>query len=239
MPSTVYPLFRLLTGQSARLILPATSAAALRRVRRLMALGGGWAPLARGVRSQRAVAGGVPAEWMAPAGVASPAVLLYLHGGGWTLGLDPAHRILISHIARAAGLRTLSLDYRLAPEHPFPAALDDCLAAYAWLQAQGYPGDRIVLAGDSAGANLALALAHALSLRRQPLPAAVACLSGVFDLEFTGESFRTNADALLNPDYALAMVGHYAHGRNLRDPLISPLWGDLSGFPPLSAIPNS
>lgn len=170
---------------------------------------------------------------MAPAGVASGAVLLYLHGGGFTLGLDSAHRILISHIARAAGLRTLSLDYRLAPEHPYPAALEDCLAAYAWLQTQGYPAARIVLAGDSAGANLALALVHALSMRRRPLPGAIACLSGMFDLEGTGASFRTLADAQLNPNFALAMVGHYAPGRDLRDPLLSPLWGDLSGFPPL------
>jgi monoterpene epsilon-lactone hydrolase len=233
MPSAAYPVFRLLTRLAARLILPAASAADLRRLRRWMALGRGWAPLARGVRARPVAAGGVPAEWLTPAQARPGAALLYLHGGGWTLGQDSAHRMLISHLARAAGLPVLALDYRLAPEHPFPAALDDCQQAFAWLHAQGYPPNHIGLAGDSAGANLALALALQLQASGQPLPGAIASLSGMFDLEGTGASFHTARDVMLTPAFALAMAAHYAAGRDRRDPLLSPLWSDLAGFPPL------
>lgn len=233
MPSLVYPVFRLLTTLSAKIMMPATSAAGLRRLREQMTSGGDWIPLARGVTSQPNREGGITGEWVTPKGANPSAVLLYLHGGGWALGLDTVHRSMISHLARAAGLRTLSLDYRLAPEHPFPAALDDCLAAFAWLQTQGVPANRIVVAGDSAGANLALALVHARRQRGLPLPAAVASLSGAFDLTCSGDSFHAIADVQLSQGFVRAVVGHYAPGLDLRDPLLSPLWGDLEGFPPL------
>lgn len=231
-PSAAYPFFHLLTRLTARMVLPARSAASLRRLRRMMSLGG-WAPLARGVRTRAMEASEPPGVWLRPSEALDGAALLFLHGGGWTLGLDTAHRMLASHLARAAGLRTLALDYRLAPEHPFPAALEDCLRAFEWLQAQGCPADRIVLAGDSAGANLALAMGHALKQRVQAQPAGMALLSGMFDLEGAGDTFHTARDAMLTADFALAMADHYAAGHDRRDPLLSPLWGGLDGFPPL------
>jgi acetyl esterase/lipase len=230
--SAQYPIFLVLTRLAARMVLPARSTRAVRRLRRMMSLGR-WSPLARGVRPRAAGTGEPPGVWMTPAEAPDGAALLFLHGGGWTLGLDTAHRMLASHLARAAGLRTLALDYRLAPEHPFPAALEDCLGAFGWLQTQGCPADRIVLAGDSAGANLALAMGHALKQQGKAQPAGMALLSGMFDLEGGGETFHTARDAMLTAGFALAMAGHYAAGHDRRDPLLSPLWGDLGGFPPL------
>ncbi len=215
------------------MILPATSALSLRRVRRLIGQGRGRVPLAKGVRAEATLAGGVPAEWLTPAGAAPGTALLFLHGGGWTLGLDSAHRMLSAQLAQAAGLRTLSLEYRLAPEHPFPAALLDCQAAFGWLQTEGYPANRIAVSGDSAGANLAVALALALKQRGLALPGAIAGLSGAYDLEGAGATFHTMPDAMLNPGYMLAMAAHYAAGHDRHDPLLSPLWGDLAGLPPL------
>jgi len=230
--SAEYPFFLLLTRLAARMVLPARSAASLRRLRRMMSLGR-WAPLASGVRARATAAGEPPGVWMTPARALDGAALLFLHGGGWTLGLDTAHRMLASHLAWAASLRTVALDYRLAPEHPFPAALEDCLGAFEWLQAQGYAASRIVLAGDSAGANLALAMGHALKSKDKAQPAGMALLSGMFDLGGGGESFHTARDAMLTPGFALAMAEHYAAGHDRKDPLLSPLWGDLGGFPPL------
>ncbi len=196
--------------------------------------------LSRGIQLTAATAAGVPVEWLAPVGAgAAPVgagaapVVLYLHGGGWVLGWYNSHRWLLGQIGLAAGCRALAVDYRLAPEHPFPAALNDCLGVYRWLVQQGTAPRQIVIAGDSAGGNLTLTTLLALRDAGDPLPAAGVCISPMTDLEGTGETFNRTTDPLLSAKFALDMARHYAGGQDARQPLISPVWGDLRGLPPL------
>ena len=178
-------------------------------------------------------ADGISAEWIIPPQVSSRSVILYLHGGGWTAGWYNSHRWLVAHIGQAAKSRALAVDYRLAPEEPFPAALEDCLAVYRWLLKDGTPPEQIVMAGDSAGGNLVLTTLMALRDAGDPLPAAAVCISPMTDLAGTGESFSGNKDALLTAKFALLMARHYYGNQDSRLPLISPHNGNLTGLPPL------
>ena len=180
-------------------------------------------------------AGGVPAEWVVAPEADDDRVVLYLHGGGYQLGSLDTHRVLVSRISAEARARVLNVDYRLAPEHPFPAALDDAVAAYRWLLAQGVGPERVAIAGDSAGGGLTLATLLALRDAGDPLPAAAVPLSPWTDLEFTGESVRTRADAdrMIDGGDLKSTVDLYAGGRDLRDPYVSPLHGEYAGLPPL------
>jgi epsilon-lactone hydrolase len=119
--------------------------------------------------------------------------MLYLHGGGYVMGSMRTHRIMLSHISRAAGIKVLGLGYRLAPENPFPAPVEDTLTAYRWLLANGYEAQKIVLGGDSAGGGLVVAALVALRYLGEPMPAAGVCISPWVDMEATGQSFTTNA----------------------------------------------
>jgi acetyl esterase/lipase len=180
-------------------------------------------------------AGGVPGEWLIPKGAPEDRVLLYLHGGAWVMGSPRTHRALVADLARRAGLRALSLDYRLAPEHPYPAALDDAVAGYERLLANGIEPGRIVVAGDSAGGNLALALLLRLRDAGTPLPAAAALLSPVTDLELGGASHATRK--ALDPFFARAdlrpFIVSYVGVHDPGEPYLSPLGADLRGLPPL------
>jgi monoterpene epsilon-lactone hydrolase len=228
-PSVRSHVFRLLTrALSARM----DRVSSLAELRALMA-GTPKQPLPRGVTTRAAMADGVPVEWIEPAEVASQAVFLYLHGGGWILGWYPSHRNLVAHTCEAAACRAVAVDYRLAPEHPFPAALEDCVTAYRWLVANGTSPQRIVIAGDSAGGNLALATLMSLRDAGDPLPAAAVCLSPMTDLAGTGESFSRGRDALLTVESAMSMAKAYGGDQDPRSPLISPNYGNLAGLPPL------
>jgi monoterpene epsilon-lactone hydrolase len=179
------------------------------------------------------VTDGVPGEWLIPPDASARSIILDLHGGGWTLGWSKIHRRMVAHLGRAAASRALVVDYRLAPEHPYPAALDDCLTAYRWLLRDGAEPRDIAIAGDSAGGNLTLATLLSLRDAAEPLPAAAVCPSPMTDLLGTGESFRTNKDPVLTAEFALMMARHYAGARDPRSPLLSPYYGDLHGLPPL------
>ncbi len=197
----------------------------------------GWAMLTgdpEGVGFVPADAGGVPAEWAVPEGVGPERVLLYLHGGGYSVGSIASHRKLVGHLAKAAGVRGLSLGYRLAPEHPFPAGLEDAIGAYRWLLDEGHGPGHIGIGGDSAGGGLALATALALGDRGLPAPAGLVLLSPWTDLAMTGESLRTNAerDLLLHIGDEEPDGAGYTTKDRLTDPLVSPLYGDFSGFVP-------
>src|SRR5688572_15863435 len=148
-----------------------------------------------GVTGTPVTAGGVPAEWIDPPGGVTDRVVLYLHGGGYVAGSIDSHRNLTGHLARAMGCRVLALHYRLAPEHPFPAAVDDALAAYQWLLAEGITAEHIMVAGDSAGGGLTLALLLAARDAGAPMPAVAVPLSPLTDLEGLGESMTTRAAA--------------------------------------------
>src|SRR2546426_1389065 len=176
-----------------------------------------------------------PAEWLRPPRVRSDTVVLYLHGGGYVIGSPRSHRHLAAAIARAARARALVLDYRLAPEHPFPAALEDAVAAYRWLLAQGQAPASLVVAGDSAGGGLTVATLVALRELGVPLPAAGVCISPWGDLTCSTPSYATNAaaDPIVRPAIVGEMARAYLAGADPKTPLASPRFADLSGLPPL------
>jgi acetyl esterase/lipase len=187
-----------------------------------------------GLDCQPVDAGGVPAEWIGAQDTDNGA-LLYLHGGAYVIGSINTCRELAGRLARAAKRRVLAIDYRLAPENPYPAALDDTVAAYHWLLGEGVDPSQIVLAGDSAGGGLALAALLALRDAGQPLPAGAVCLSPWTDLALTGASIETQAqaDPILAAHILRRHAQYYAGDRDLTTPLISPLYADLTGLPPL------
>ncbi len=189
----------------------------------------------RGIHWDAVRADGVRCEWLTPPDALGDAALLYLHGGGGVLGLYNSCRNLAGHIALSCSLRVLLADYRLAPEHPFPAGLNDSLTAYRWLLSERVPPERIVLAGDSMGGLIAICTLVALRDSGQPLPAAAVCISPNTDLTFSGKTMQTNAgrDALLSPEFARTLGRLYAGWHDLSDPHLSPLSADLHGLPPM------
>jgi acetyl esterase/lipase len=179
-------------------------------------------------------ADGVPSDWLEPDNAIPGRAILYLHGGAYVICSPTTHRGLAGNIAQASGARLLLIDYRLAPEHPFPAALDDALVAYRWLLGKGYSSEHIAIGGDSAGGGLTLATTLSLRDNHELLPAALFLLSPWTDLTFSGDSIRTRADRdpLLQPNGDDWLVKVYANGRPLTHPYISPLFADLHHLPP-------
>jgi acetyl esterase/lipase len=192
-------------------------------------------PVPDDVSTSAVHAGGVPAEWVVAPGADPQRVVLYLHGGGYVVGSLATHRGLAGRLSRAAAARVLLLAYRLAPEHPFPAALDDATAAYRWLLASGIKPTRLAIAGDSAGGGLTIATLVALRNAGTPLPAASVCLSPWIDLEGTGASVTTKAhlDPVVQPDVLRQLAAWYLGGADPHTPLAAPLYADLRGLPPL------
>ncbi|HZU75302.1 MAG TPA: alpha/beta hydrolase fold domain-containing protein [Dehalococcoidia bacterium] len=191
-------------------------------------------PLDADVTVEQVEIGGVPAEWVSVPNSVDRAVL-HFHGGGYCLGSPESHRQLGARLARAAAARVLLPDYRLAPEHPFPAAVDDAVAAYRSLLAQGVAPERLAVSGDSAGGGLAVALLLALREAGVRLPAAVALQSPWTDLTHSGDSIKTRAerDPMVPPSLLVKMADAYLAGAEATHPLASPLFGDLAGLPPM------
>ncbi|MEZ4769789.1 MAG: alpha/beta hydrolase [Caldilineales bacterium] len=190
--------------------------------------------LPAGVKCRNVLANGVAAEWVeGPA--AGAGVILYLHGGAYVLGSVDGHREWIARLAKATGTRALAINYRLAPEHPFPCALEDTLAAYRWLLDQGVRSSDIVLAGDSAGGGLAVAALLALRDAGEHLPAGAVCISPWADLTLSGASVQSQAelDPILDPDSLRMYARCYAADQPLATPLLSPVFADMTGLPPL------
>ncbi len=192
-------------------------------------------PVPEDLQCETVDADGVPGEWIAWPGADAGKVVYYLHGGAYVRGSVDTHRNLIGGISRHSGARMLGVDYRLGPEHPFPAAVHDALTGYGWLLTQGIAPERIVIAGDSAGGGLALAVLVALRDAGDPLPAGGVLLSPWTDMEATGDSIETKAavDPMIQRDYLLDMAKMYLGGADPRDPLASPLLAELHGLPPL------
>ncbi|MDF2997902.1 MAG: alpha/beta hydrolase [Xanthobacteraceae bacterium] len=177
---------------------------------------------------------GIPAEWSLAPGSDPEKVLLYLHGGGYCSGSIRSHRGMVGEIGRAAGIRTLALGFRLAPEDPFPAALEDAMTAYHFLHESGLAGSRIAIGGDSAGGGLSLATAISLRAAKVELPGCLWLLSPWVDLEMTGGTMvsKDTVDPLIHRDYLEGLASAYAAGAERRDPLVSPLHADLFDLPP-------
>jgi acetyl esterase/lipase len=178
---------------------------------------------------------GVSAEWISTPGTVANRVLLYFHGGGYYRGAISTVREMVSRMSRASGVRGLAIEYRLAPEHPFPAAVEDALTSYRWLLAEGYDSKHIVVGGDSAGGGLTVALMVAARDEGLQLPVAGVCLSPWVDLAQTGASYTTKAseDPMITKTYLNRYANLYLNGADPHTPLASPLYADLRGLPPL------
>ncbi|WRS27528.1 alpha/beta hydrolase [Oscillospiraceae bacterium MB08-C2-2] len=191
-------------------------------------------PVLPGLCQQDVLVEGIPCQWVYKEGALSMPVILYLHGGSWAFGNLRTARPVAGMLAELTGCRVLTVQYRLAPENPFPAALEDCFKVYGNLLLRGIPGHKLAIFGDSAGGNLSLALIHRLKELEIALPQALALASPVPDLTVESALWKSGQDLLFHlydgqPDN---IFDRYVQGRDKTDPLISPVFGDLSGFPP-------
>lgn len=178
---------------------------------------------------------GIPAEWSQAPGADRGSVLLYFHGGGYCSGSILSHRRLVTEAGRAASVRTLAMGFRLAPEHPFPAAYEDALTAWRFLRSQGFEAGRIVVGGDSAGGGLTMALINRLRADGEAPPSCAWLISPWTDLTLSGESLATKdaVDPLIHKPYLQELADAYLSGGVVPDdPRVSPLFSKLEGFPP-------
>lgn len=213
----------------------ADKTATLQQRRAILEEGARHLPMARHVDVERTTVENIAAEWLRPVGATDNRAVLYLHGGAFTMGSCTTHRALASRIAVASHTPVLLPEFRLAPEYPFPAALEDVVATYRWLIEQGIPPQKMIIAGDSSGGGLAIALAVLLREKDVPLPAAIACLSPWADLELTGESLTTRAqvDPLCSLEESRYHASFYTGKHDARAPLVSPIYADLHNLPPI------
>ena len=194
------------------------------------------APLYKDSKLENVDAGGVPAAWIITPDVAKDRAILYLHGGGYVQGSITSHQDLAQRISIASKTKLLILDYRLAPEHPFPAALEDSVRAYEWLiNNEGYDPKDLIIAGDSAGGGLTLATLVKLRDQEVQLPAAAVCLSPWTDLALTGDSIKLklHEDPFISPDKLMFSSILYLGKIDPKNPFASPLYADFKGLPPL------
>ncbi len=189
--------------------------------------------VAAGVHVEPAEVTGLNAEWLRPRQTTPGKVLLYLHGGAYVLGSCHSHRHMVSYLAREGHVDALLPEYRLAPEHPFPAAVDDAVAVFRWLISQGYSADDIVVSGDSAGGGLAVAMMLALRDTGGPMPKAAFLLSPWLDLSASGESIETrkDQDPWFNPNDMPTVAKFYCAEDEIRHPLVSPVYAEMHGMP--------
>lgn len=193
-------------------------------------------PFGEGIEHEEVTAGGRPAEWTRAAGSRPDAAILHLHGGGYVVGSPRTTRPITAGLARRTGLPVLAPDYRLAPEHPYPAAIEDTVAAYSWLADQGIDPRRMIVTGDSAGGGLTMALLLVLRERSLPLPAGAVGISPLLDLTLSSPSIEANiaTDPQVTRAFLEMTVGHYLPpGVDPKSPLASPVFADLAGLPPL------
>ncbi len=194
---------------------------------------GGMVRVASGVKVEPVEVTGLKAEWLRPRQTTPGKVLLYLHGGAYVMGSCRSHRHMVSYLARESHVDALLPEYRLAPEHPFPAAVDDAVAVFRWLVSQGYGADDIVVSGDSAGGGLAVAMMLALRDTGGPMPKAAFLLSPWLDLSASGESIQTrkDQDPWFNPKDLPTVAKFYCADDEVRHPLVSPVYAQMHGLP--------
>jgi acetyl esterase/lipase len=204
------------------------------RRQRIDEVGSVW-PVADDVRLEEVDLDGVPGEWSIVPGSDAARVLMFFHGGGYCSGSIPSHRRMVTEAGRAARMRTLAVAYRLAPEHPYPAAHEDAMTAWRFLRKQGIPARNIAVGGDSAGGNLTITLINRLRSAGEEQPACAWLASPWTDLTMSGPSLETKdaVDPLIHKAYLEELASAYAPAPvDRKDPLISPLFADLHGFPP-------
>ena len=203
--------------------------------------GGFGGKIPEAVKSTQVDAGGVPSEWVEWPGAPKDSVILYFHGGGYVFGDPDSHRDIAWRLGKEAGSKVLVVNYRLAPEHRFPAAVDDAADSYRWLLEQGFAADKIAVAGDSAGGGLAVALMVNLKNLGLKLPKVAVLMSPWVDLAMTGSSMAANAksDAMLSPEAMSTFAAYYLGDTNPKAPLASPIFADLSDLPPTLVLVGS
>jgi len=193
-----------------------------------------YAKIPKEITVKEQVIEGIKAEWLVPDGANHERLILYVHGGGYVSGSCSDHRGFVSKFAKNTGVTNLVYEYRLAPENPFPAALDDSVKVYQWLLKSGFKPQNILIAGESAGGGLCLAILLALKEQNIPLPVAAVAISPWTDLTCSSESYRTKNKVSLAPLNSWKVFSSYYIGNNqANNPLISPLFGDLKGLPPI------
>lgn len=192
-------------------------------------------PVAPDVKVEKITVEGIPVEWVTSPNAKEDRVFLYLHGGAYIMGSCNTHRFLASKLSRSTASRVLLPEYRLAPENPYPAAVEDALTAYRWLVNSGVSPENIIIGGDSAGGGLTLSTLLSLKEAGDQLPALVILLSPWTDLAGTGESMETrkDADPWLKPEASRATPVLYIRDLDPRDPHVSSIYADLSGLPPM------
>lgn len=204
------------------------------RRQRLDDVGSVW-PTADDVKLDTVDIDGVPGEWSIVPGSDTSRVLLFFHGGGYCSGSILSHRRMVTEAGRAAGVRTLAVGYRLAPEHPFPAALQDALTAWRFLRKQGVPAEHVAVGGDSAGGGLTLALVGRLRSASEDVPACAWLVSPWTDLTMSGSTMATKdaVDPIVHRGYLVELADAYVPVEiDRKDPRVSPLYAELAGFPP-------
>ena len=206
----------------------------LERRQRLDEVGSVW-PVAEDIALSPVDAGGVPAEWSLAPGSDASRVLMFFHGGGYCSGSIRSHRRMVTEAGRAAGMRTLAIGYRLAPEHPFPSALEDARAAWRFVITQGVGAAHVAVAGDSAGGGLSVTLINTLRSAGEQFPACAWLVSPWTDLTMSGPTLagKDAVDPLIHKDYLNELADAYVPGGlDRKDPRVSPLYADLRGLPP-------
>jgi len=204
------------------------------RRQRIEEVGATW-PVADDIKTTAVDVDGIRGEWTTAPGSDATRALLYFHGGGYCSGSIRSHRSLVAEAGRSAKVRTLAVAYRLAPEHPFPAALDDALMAWRYLRGQGFAASHIAIGGDSAGGGLTIALINQLRAAGEPLPGCAWLISPWTDLTLTGSTLASKdaVDPLIHKAYLAELADAYVpRGTDRTDPRVSPLFADLAGFPP-------
>jgi epsilon-lactone hydrolase len=205
------------------------------RRQRLDEVGSFW-PVANDVKLEPVDLDGVPGEWSIVPGSDASRVLMFFHGGGYCSGSIRSHRRMVTEAGRSAGIRTLAVGYRLAPEHPFPAALDDAVTAWRFLRKLGIAAGHIAVGGDSAGGGLALVLNNQLRGAKEELPGCTWLVSPWTDLTMSGSTLSTkdNVDPIIHQGYLVELAGAYVPtGMSRMDPRVSPLYAELKGLPPM------
>lgn len=193
---------------------------------------GQYSAIPKDITIKEQVIQGIKCEWLIPKGSNTDKIILYVHGGGYVSGSCNDHRGFVAKFANNTGVQNLVFQYRLAPEHPFPAALDDSVTIYQWLLTSGFLPDNILIAGESAGGGLCLATLLALKERNIPMPIAAIAISPWTDLTCSGESYKTKNSVSVAPLNSWTVFSkHYVGDNNAENPFISPLFGDLKGLP--------
>ncbi len=229
MPESEIDVIRTMLGSKPRPV------GWVERRRRLEEIGSFW-PVASDVKLDPVDLNSVPGEWSTTPGINASRVLLFFHGGGYCSGSIISHRRMVTEAGRAGGLRTLAVDYRLAPENHFPAALDDALTAWRWLRDQGVAAAHIAVGGDSAGGGLTVALLNWLRDAGEQLPGCAWLVSPWVDLTMSGQTLVTKdaVDPIIHKSYLEELANAYVPaGIERKDPRVSPLYADLHGLPPI------